>query len=302
MGLFMTKTHFFIVGAPKCGTTSLAEMLASHPGLCVSEPKEPHFFDVDYPERHDQYMRTCFSKAKEGQLLGEATPSYLMVPYVANNIRNYNPDAKIIILLRDPVDRAFSSWWMLKSRGMEKLKFIEAIEAEFSEKGVFHRSNIEKIWAEQVNAIKAGAPLPLRTYLEAGFYAKHLKRYYEMFPSENIKVILTVDLKNHPEKVLNEIIKFLGLEQSSHVNLFVESNRAVGSSAEPILRALRSLGLMGVRHFLPQRARNSLKSKLSSFGATPSLTEEERLKASGYFSDANSKLEMLLDRKLLEWR
>lgn len=294
----MKKTDFFILGAPKCGTTSFAQILGSHPGICVSEPKEPHYFDVSFPNGIDSYINSCFSGGHEEQLFGEATPSYLMLPYVANRIKSFNADAKLIVIIRNPVERAFSSWWMLHSRGMEKLSFLEAISAELNQGNIFESASLDKLWIEQVKAIKAGRELPLRTYLEAGYYSKHLKRYYDLFPEENIKVIFTSDLKDSAEKVVNDTIGFLGLESSPDVNFSIQSNKALGGGAAKVLRIVRFLGLMKLRSVLPENIREALKAKLSKAGDPATLSDRDRKEVATYFSRTNAELESLICRKV----
>ncbi len=110
------RPGFLILGSPKCGTTALARLLDAHPDVAMSTPKEPHFFDAHY-ERGFEHYATWPAHG----IAGEATPSYLLVPYVAERIKADLPDAKLIAILRHPVERAFSSWWMFHARGMEPL-------------------------------------------------------------------------------------------------------------------------------------------------------------------------------------
>jgi hypothetical protein len=294
----MNKSNFFIIGAPKCGTTAFAQILSTHPNICISEPKEPHYFDVDYPENQDIYVDNYFSSAHDGQLLGEATPSYLMLPYVPWRIRDYNCDSKIIVLLRNPVERAFSSWWMLYSRRMETLHFLDALKAELDQGDIFGADNLKDNWQNQVRAIRSGDELPIRTYLESGYYAKHLKRYFEIFPRANIKVIFSSDLRSSPVQTVKSTLDFLGLERSSEVKFSVQSNRAVGVRATTIIHMLKVLGLMKLRHVFPGHIRNYLKLILSDMGEVPVLSEEQRAVVGKYFIGPNKELSDLLSVEL----
>ena len=123
----MSLPTFFVVGSPKCGTTALAQMLAAHPDVFLSEPKEPHFFDAHHDNGLQPYMEQHFAGWSGAGVAGEATPSYLAVPYVPARIRSAIPGARLIAILRNPVQRAYSSWWMFHARGMEPLSFEAAI-------------------------------------------------------------------------------------------------------------------------------------------------------------------------------
>jgi hypothetical protein len=132
------KVDFIIVGAQKGGTTALASFLAQHPGIFILEIKEAHFFDItrkyyDSKARSAPYgdYHRLFARAKPNQLWGEATPSYMFLPFVPRRIHEYNPAVKIIFLLRDPVMRAFSHFSMQRSRRWETHSFAAAVAMEF---------------------------------------------------------------------------------------------------------------------------------------------------------------------------
>ena len=130
------KVNTFIVGAPKAGTTSLHYYLQQHPEVCMSAIKEPNFFtaanvsdlyyDVDPILNEDDY-HLIFSDLKK-KVVGEASVSYLYYPLIADKIFEYNPKAKIIILLRNPVQRAFSHYLMDKRLGLCNVSLLEVIE------------------------------------------------------------------------------------------------------------------------------------------------------------------------------
>ncbi|MEX2132610.1 MAG: sulfotransferase domain-containing protein, partial [Acidimicrobiia bacterium] len=126
---------FLIAGAMRCGTTSLNAYLREHDEITVGQPKEVHFFDQNYERGIDWYLQH-FPGSDTAKAIGEATPAYLYFPEVAERIATTLPDVKILLLLRDPVDRAHSHYWHNRSVGREKLEFAEAIAAwrEFLDK------------------------------------------------------------------------------------------------------------------------------------------------------------------------
>ena len=123
---------FLILGAQKCGTTSLHSLLAQHPEICMSEPKETNFFNIHFDRGLEYYRETFFNSWKGHKAVGEASPSYFFLPYVPERIAAALPGVKMMVILRDPVKRAFSHWWMKTTFGDESLGFREAIKYSLS--------------------------------------------------------------------------------------------------------------------------------------------------------------------------
>src|SRR5438045_6145154 len=127
------RLDFILAGAQKCGTTALHYSLSRHPDICMGDQQEIHFFDNDamfiaepnYEELHKHYPPIAHST-----IAGDCTPSYLYHQSAAERICNYNPKIKFLILLRNPVDRAFSHWNMQRHTGREPLDFFDAISEE----------------------------------------------------------------------------------------------------------------------------------------------------------------------------
>jgi len=192
--------NFFIVGAAKSGTTSLYHHLCQHPDVFMSPVKEPHYFSKDIwhyliergmrdvQKNYNDYKKLF----KDGRAIGEASPSYLYSKVAAREIYNFNPDAKIIIILRNPVNRAFSAWRMNCMRGIDGDLFIKEIK--------------------KINNYK-NSPWKTNGYLGAGMYSSQIKRYMDIFPRKNILILYFYDLKKNPEKVMGKIFRFLGVKQ-----------------------------------------------------------------------------------------
>jgi hypothetical protein len=295
------RPNFFIVGAPKAGSTALAHFLSQHPEACMSVPKEPHFFDAHYERGLDFYERCFPSLGPRHSALGEATPSYLMVPYVPSRLAKYHSAARIILLLRDPVERAFSSWWMLFARGMEPLAFEEALTAEVQQGGLFEREDFEDLWKLQVRSIHSGDALPIRTYLEGGMYAKHLRRYLDFFPRQNIHVVFSSRLRSDPKGVMRDLCRFLDISESFPEMDFRPINQAVGDRSVRFLRTLQRLNLMRFRFLLSEKRRNWLKETFLAPGGQPTIPSSVSSRLNNFFLEPNLDLQSLLQVDLSHW-
>ncbi len=198
----MRLPDFFIAGEMKCGSTTLWDMLASDGRIFSSHDKELHFFasytyfggsgpdalgDLDAYAAH-------FAGAKPDQLCGEATPNYLFDLKAPERIRRVVPEARLIIILRDPVDRAWSHYWHQVRRGWDKLSFEKALEAE--------PGRIETGDLQQRDAF---------SYLARGRYIESLERLEAQFPRERILILTLEELKTDPLRELDRVSVHLGL-------------------------------------------------------------------------------------------
>jgi hypothetical protein len=194
--------NFFIVGAAKAGTTSLYAGLRQHPEVFMCYPKEPHHFTQvnpphqlrwhfeGYTDRH-RYLR-LFEGSRGFRAIGEASTSYLWHPQGARRIRRQVPDARIIISLRDPVERAYSHYLMHVREGIQSLSLYDALAEDLK--------RTEEAWAIS------------HFYVGKGRYAKQVRRYLEVFGRDRVKIVLFDDLKRDPVAKLLEVVQFLGLD------------------------------------------------------------------------------------------
>ena len=294
---------FFVLGAPKSGTTAIASFLDEHSALAISKPKEPHFFDARYDGDVPKYLASNFEDVAPSALCGEATPSYLMVPWVPERIAKHAPDAKLIACLRNPVERAFSSWWMLYARGLEPLDFSEAIDAELEQGDFFEREDAQSLWHSQIEAIARGSETPIRTYLRTGNYAEHLSRYLEYFPRKSIHLVLSSDMRSSRERVLNEVCDFLGVAHHAfHADQKETVNAAFGARSRTVFRIAQRLGLMRIRSLIPEGLREPIKARLSKFGEAPKLQQPMRERLENYFAASNATLEQEWGLDLSSWK
>jgi hypothetical protein len=195
------RVNFVIGGTQKGGTSALNRFLRQHPEICMpDERKELHYFDreEEFRRRPNYKHYHANFKPKRGQrILGEATPIYMYWEPAPYRIWSYNPQMKWILLLRDPVERAFSHWHMSKNRGWETLAFAEAVACE---------------------AERCREALPLQhrvySYLDRGFYAHQVRRLFNIFGRENCLVLLNEDLRNDHAKTLRRVFEFLDVDRS----------------------------------------------------------------------------------------
>ena len=199
---------FMIVGVQKGGTTALAEFLSQHPQIGMARPKEVHLFDAeDYapdapPAAIDERYRGHFAHCPDVRLRGEATPIYLFLPEVAAQLKRYNPALKLIVLLRDPVQRTLSTHRMQRTRGREPLPFALALLAEH------WRLRRDKVPRAQRSALREHA------YRRRGLYAEQLANLFAAFDRRQVLVLESEALLRQHSAVMRRTFAFLGVDES----------------------------------------------------------------------------------------
>ena len=219
--------NFFLVGAAKAGTTSIYTYLSQHPKVFFPAIKEPHFFTQVRPARQQRFLIEAvtkrsaylrlYARATNHSVIGDASPSYLWHPEVPQRIRAEVPEAKVAIVLRDPVERAYSHYLMDYREGVQNKPFYQALLDDMN------RS--EKGWGISY------------LYYELGLYAEQLQRYLETFKPERMKVLLFDDFRRDAKAVLREIARFLGLDPNSLEH--IDTSRKYNSYAAPRNQYLR---------------------------------------------------------------
>jgi hypothetical protein len=277
---------FFVAGAPKAGTTALHAALAQHPELCMSTIKEPKFFLSDGPPpaqggpgdaktyrehiwRRQDYER-LFAAAPAGALRGESTPFYLYRPDAQLRIRALIPQARLIIVIRDPVERAHSNWAHLWSSGLDPIDdFVRACAAE--------DDRVAAGWADFWH------------YKRIGLYGQQLERLYSVFPREQALVIRYRELVDDPPGTLDRICGFLGVRQGviDHVpRENVTAHPDYSRRHQHVSRLLRAASATTAR--LPGRRGKAMVERLENSlqdGAAPrrALTWDQRQALLPYF-------------------
>ena len=193
------RLDFIVAGAQKSGTTALHYFLKKHPQIALPDRQEMHFFDdeeifsrapVDYESLHRQ-----FARIRKSQISGEVTPSYLYWKPAMERIRNYNPRIKLIILLRNPVDRAFAHWNMQRFKNREPLDFLDALTEE--------PSRLAELLSKESRRF---------AYVDRGFYSEQLERVFRFFPREQVKIVKFESFRDRKQEALDEIFEFLGVK------------------------------------------------------------------------------------------
>jgi hypothetical protein len=205
---------FVIIGGQKCGTTSLYNYLIEHPNVLPARNKETRFFQTQRYERGELWYRASFptearkrrAEKEGGQKLitGESTPEYLFFPQVPGRVRKMVPHARLIVLLRNPVDRAYSHYQHKVRNGRETLSFEEAIERE------------EERLAGEVDQVLADPRyysynLDHYSYLRRGIYVDQLRAWRRFFPKEHLLILRSEDLYEDAPAVVGHTLTFLGL-------------------------------------------------------------------------------------------
>ena len=230
----MNGPDFFVIGAPKAGSTALHEALDQHPGLYLSRVKEPKYFLCDGPPtnqrgpgdahsaqewvwRTSDYER-LFARAPAGILTGESTPFYLWDPEAPRRIQAAAPDAKLIAVVRDPIDRAYSNWAHLWCDGLEP-------EADFLTACNLEEQRADRGWA------------PFWRYQSLGRYGEQFQRLFSLFPREHVHVLKYRELVSEPQEALDRICRFLGIEEGL-VSTVPSSNVSTWGEPTPVNHGL----------------------------------------------------------------
>ncbi|MFB2878518.1 sulfotransferase family protein [Floridanema aerugineum] len=227
----MNKPNFFLIGAPRCATTAMCQYLDRHPSIYISKPKEPNFFDGDLlslKPLHRSYTLQEYLdlfKAGEGLLCGEGTVWYMLSRTAARDIYQFNPNAKILIMLRNPVDFLHSLHSHLVFYGYEDIQdFESALQAEPDRR--------------QGKRIPGGCnPTELLLYSELVSFSEQIQRYLDVFDQSQIHVTIYDDFVKDTAGTYRKVLEFLGVDANFVTDFeVVNSNKRSGNAIEPKLR------------------------------------------------------------------
>ena len=258
---------FYIVGHPKSGTTALYEMLRRHPQIFMPDLKEPRWFAADLRERfqprgsgaHPQTLEeyaALFAPALPGQLVGEASPSYLRSRVAAEEIARLRPDARIVAVLREPAD------------------FLRSMHLEMVQNRVEHETDLRRALDRELLSARPGEAPRLR-YTDRVHYVEQLARYAEHFPPEQMLVLIYDDFRSENEATVRRVLRFLGVDDSVPVEV-VEANpsvrvrslrlddtvRALYAGRGPVARAVKATSSAVIPHRVRSRAFTALRRRL----------------------------------------
>jgi hypothetical protein len=308
---------FFVVGAPKAGTTSLYHYLSQHPEIYMSPIKEPcHFSSEIRPENFSHQMRagveasfeeqrkflqgpmtgqrfgglgmdwddyvTLFQNVKNETAIGEASVAYLWSKTAAMNIHAKIPHAKIIAVLRDPVRRAFSEYLELLAAGELRCSFREYIDACLS--------------------CKAGKISHWWPILEAGLYYESIKRYLDLFPRENVCILLYDHYRAQPASAMAEIFHFLGVDSNFKPDRSMRHNEPRVPRFYSMSRFLRKGGAFDrLAALAPSKLKPSLRKLAERPRDAVAVTPSDHEYLLDYYREDIGKLAQLINRDLTAW-
>ncbi|MCP4758304.1 MAG: sulfotransferase [Planctomycetes bacterium] len=293
------KPTFFLVGGSRCGTTSLHRSFVRHPGIFMPRDKSPNYFTApdmaDFPAAaamiamkghsitdRDDYL-DLFTNATNIQVCGEVSPVYLQSIHTAARIKEFAPEAKIIAILRDPVERAFAHYIGRRRDGLDdRDTFEEAIAAELID--------------------RAPRAIAFNRYMAIGRYAFFLKSFYREFPTEQIKVVFFDDLVRDPVRVVQGLFNFLEVEPLGDRIPMDRRNRG-GIIRNPLLRKVwtrTALVRARLRKHLPESVRDLAGRAFLSKIEKPPLDPAIRHDLVKYFEEDLFALKAMCKRHLSE--
>lgn len=282
--------NIYLIGAQKSGTTTLAYLLSQHPDLCLSNPKETHFFSHNWDKGIAWYQEKF---ADDSAVCIDASTTYAMAPLseprnsvgfkkcftsVPQRIYSVNPNAKFIYLLRDPVERTYSGYWHYFARGVETQEFGEAIRSD-------------------------------SFYLDVSNYYGQLSFWLEYFPIESFLFILFEDLRKEPQKVAEECFKFMEVNIEIQVGLqsALNTSRYVNGVGRLANRLFEFADYHDV-HVVPSslkkvvRIRQTIRKLTTNTSKIiPKMIEEDRTFLQEYFYNKNDNLKHLTGLALSQW-
>lgn len=293
--------NFFIIGAPKCGTTALATYLKEHPSFFMSSPKEPHFFAPRlrpwfFPAKTEaDYLELFKEVSPNATVLGEASVLYLYTQEAIDRIHTFNPEARLVVMLRNPVELVQSWHSQAVYNGDETV-------VEF-----------EEAWRLQGDRA-SGKQIPpncripeVLQYSNIGRLGTQLQHVYKVFPKEQVHVILLEDFKKDTGAAYRGVFRFMGLPEDDRSEFpVINENKVLRSKAlkkmkqsswyGPLRKLKKMLGL-GSAHLM-----KPVESRLVKKVQRKPLSPELRTELTAHFKGEIELLEALLNRSLKHWK
>jgi len=281
------KVNTLVIGAGRSGTTTICNILEQHPEVCYSVVKEVYYFSIpDLFRRGEGYLHSFFGDCSDRRVIATAD-TYLLIDYGAiRRIHAYNPEMKIIVMVRNPVERAYSSYLYSVNNGHHEPypQFTDSMEAEAAiaeEPDVVKRNNLGHFYA--------------------GLYCRHLDQWLKVFDRSRLLILPTAWLKEDPGRTVSELFGFLDLP-AADIDMKWLNKHAIPRSRtlEKILINRESLFRRTVRNMIPAFIKNRIiRSHLAEWvfsmnrkaAPVPELSDEERRKAEWYFREDMHRLE-----------
>ena len=280
--------NFFIVGARKAGTTSLYEYLQAVPSIYMSKVKEPNYFSShSHPfdswtpvVRDKEKYLDLFKAVKDEKAIGEASTSYLYAPEAPERIKRAIPSAHIIIILRDPIQRAFSHYLMNFLSGQQKLSLYEALQKDyFREDKALGRSFL---------------------YVELGLYFNQVKRYFDSFGKKNVKILIFEEFTRQTKSCLEDVLSFLQVCSDPPQNIEKAYNTFFTSQNKISRLIFKSKTVYRISQIIPETPfKEAIRNKLRGKSVEkPKVSDEAWLFLENIYKEDVRNLERLLERPL----
>jgi len=295
--------NFFVIGAARSGTTSLDQYLAQHPEIFITTRKESHYFAADqFPPctgpgdegirnllvRDADAYAELFAGAAGKKAIGESSAFYLHLPGTAERIAQAVPDARIIMLLREPVDRTHSAYMFLARDGRETLSLEQGLEREEERK----LKGFEPMWR----------------YKALSFYYEHVRHYVEVFGEQQVKVLLYEEFYTNPAQALRDVFTFLGVKEDVPINTSVRYNLSGMPKSRKLYTPLNRFifnpnGLeKRIKSLIPLHLRKAWASKLIGMSVERvSMDSQIQAQLRAHYAGDVQRLQDLLQRDLACW-
>ena len=274
------KVDFIGVGSGKCGSTWLYENVIQHPEVFDGNPKEIHYFGDLYEQQDFNWYKDLFA-GSEGKIKGEFSISYMYHPQAAERIHKHFPDAKIIAMVRDPVERTYSDY------------------QHFIRKGDVSR---DYPFSEYIRD---------QDKLKFGYYTDYLAPFYEYFPKENILVLVLEEMQHDLAACYKQIFEFIGVKDTSFLPEGVEEKRNQGVNyrflklENVLVRTYRFMVKRGLTGFAERLKRSGLAQMVRKMNAKseplPEMDSASRQQLVDYFAEEQTRLAQLLGRDTQIW-
>lgn len=287
----LSRPNFFIVGAAKCGTSSIANYIGQHPDIFISPIKEPYYFvSQSHFDQEADYLE-LFEGVKNEKLIGEASTGYLYDELSPKLIKGFCPAAKIIVLLRNPIDMAFSLWKYMTAHGGERLSFEDALNEESNRK---ENRSMSSFSGRRENYY----------YVERARYFSQVKRYVDTFGADSVKILLFEEFINSPIATCQDVFDFL--ETSNRFEPTISVINAGGAARFRWLRYLKNRRYPFLRRVIPIKARHVARVFVRDINVVRSegvrMTDEIRDLLHSKFRDDVALLQDLTGNKFQVWQ
>ena len=282
------EPNFFIVGAPKSGTTNMSYYLMQHPQVFMPENLEPYYFArLDVPQNYkreiisdEKKYLSLFKNAKNCKAVGESSPVYLYCPHSALEIKNRFPNSKLIISLRNPIEIAYSEYFSLKFMGFDQNRSFDELLDSSEEQLTRNEFHIDSL-------------------LEAGFYSKHIKRFQKIFSKNQIKIIIFEEYVKNTVPTINSILSFLGIKESITFDVTPKGAYKVPRNFASQKLMNNSTFRKAAKFVIPTVTRQKIGERfLVKESSRPPLKQNQRKRLTQIYQDDVENLSEILGRNL----